>query len=184
MTTSGTGNHLKHKYGCATCHSAAGSGTARHADHYIDVTFSGVGAGTTYSQARTSAGSDGYGTCSNIACHYNGSANWGGGSLACVSCHPLASLQANGAHGKHVNTAPTFYNLTANRSTMAAYDFGCSNCHPLDVSKHANGLVDVTLNSINTGLGGSVSALRTRNSATADGLAAANGSPASTARPK
>jgi predicted CxxxxCH...CXXCH cytochrome family protein len=178
MTTSGSGTHLKHtaSYLCATCHSGAGHDTTKHADGYIDVTFSGAGAGTTYTQARTAAGSDGYGTCSNIACHYNGSATWGGASLACVSCHPLATLQANGAHGKHISAAPTFYNYTANRSTAGAYDFGCSNCHPLDpLNNHANGSVNVTLNATNTGGGGNVGSLRARNNATADGLAAGNG---------
>ncbi|WP_243373201.1 CxxxxCH/CxxCH domain-containing protein [Geotalea sp. SG265] len=178
MTTAGTGNHLKHTaaYVCTTCHSGAGSGTAKHGDQYIDVAFSGVGAGTSYSQPRSAAGSDGYGTCSNIACHYNGSANWGGGTLACVSCHPLATLQASGAHGKHLSTAPTFYAYTANRSTAGAYDYGCSNCHPLDkAAKHANGAIDVTLNNTNSGAGGAVGSLRSRNNATADGLAANNG---------
>jgi predicted CxxxxCH...CXXCH cytochrome family protein len=178
MTTSGTGNHLKHTatYSCATCHSTAGSGTVKHADGFIDVTFSGTGAGSAYTQARTAAGSDGYGTCSNIACHYNGSATWGGAALGCVSCHPLATLQASGAHGKHISSVPTFYNFTANRSTVAVYDFGCSNCHPQDkTAKHANGSVDVTLNKANSGAGGAVGMLRSKNSATTDGLAASNG---------
>jgi len=177
MTASGSGTHLKHtaKYVCATCHSTAGSGTVKHADGFIDVTFSGAGAGSAYTQSRTAAGSDGSGTCSNIACHYNGTATWGVGTLACVSCHPLATLQANGAHGKHVSAVPTFYNFTANRSTLAAYNYGCSNCHPQDSLLHANGSVNVTLNAANTGGGGNAGSLRARNSATADGLAASNG---------
>jgi predicted CxxxxCH...CXXCH cytochrome family protein len=177
MTASGSGTHLKHtaSYACATCHSTAGSGTVKHADGFIDVTFSGAGAGSAYTQARTAAGSDGYGTCSNIACHYNGTATWGAGTLACVSCHPLATLQANGAHGKHISAAPTFYNYTANRSTVGVYDFGCSNCHPQDILLHANGSINVTLNATNTGGGGNVGSLRARNNATADGLAAGNG---------
>ena len=176
MLTSGTSNHIKHttKYACAICHSAAGSGTSRHGDSYIDVAFSGTAAGTTYTQARTLAGSDGYGSCSTISCHFNNTAQWGT-TLTCVNCHDLAALLANGAHGKHVSQAPVFYNFTGNHTTVGSYDFGCSNCHPLDTLNHVNGTVDVTLNRTNTGGGGLVGTLRSRNSATTDGLAATNG---------
>ncbi len=176
MQTTGTASHVKHtaRYACATCHNGAGSGSTRHADSYIDVSFSGSGSGTSYSQPRTPAGSDGYGSCSNIACHNNNSAQWGS-TLTCVGCHPLAALQASGAHGRHVTATPSFYNFTASRSTSVAYDFGCSNCHPQDSAKHANGTLDVTINSINTGSGGAVGYLRSRNGATTDGLAAGNG---------
>ena len=125
-------------------------------------------------QARTLAGSDGYGSCSTISCHFNNTAQWGT-TLTCVNCHDLAALLANGAHGKHVSQAPVFYNFTGNHTTVGSYDFGCSNCHPLDTLNHVNGTVDVTLNRTNTGGGGLVGTLRSRNSATTDGLAATNG---------
>ncbi|ACM21054.1 cytochrome c, 20 heme-binding sites [Geotalea daltonii FRC-32] len=179
MQASGTGNHLKHtaKYSCTICHNAAGDNSTKHADNYIDVAFSGAGTGTSYTQARTLAGSDGYGTCSTISCHGSGASStaWGN-TLNCGGCHLIANLK--GAHGKHINTAalPTLYNYTANRSTTIGYNFGCSNCHPLDVlTKHVDGYIDVTLNATNTGNGGSVGYLRSRNSATADGLAPSKG---------
>jgi predicted CxxxxCH...CXXCH cytochrome family protein len=93
----------------------------------------------------------------------------------CINCHPVASLLASGAHAKHITAAPRFYNMTGNHSVAGAYDFGCSNCHPVDLANHNNGVLNVTLNKVNTGLGGNVGRLRALNSATVDGLAATNG---------
>jgi len=93
----------------------------------------------------------------------------------CASCHPLATLLTSGAHGKHISSAPRFYNMTGNHSTAGGYDFGCANCHPLDLANHQNNTLNVTLNKTNSGNGGNVGRLRALNSATTDGLAAVNG---------
>ncbi|WP_407639378.1 CxxxxCH/CxxCH domain c-type cytochrome [Geotalea uraniireducens] len=140
---------------------------ATHSNRFYDVTAK---TGTTFSYSYNASG----GSCSSISCHFNNTAQWGT-TLTCVNCHSLAALQANGAHGKHVAQAPAFYNFTANHSTVGSYDFGCSNCHPQDSLDHANGAVNVTINKTNTGGGGLVGTLRSRNSATADGLAATDG---------
>jgi predicted CxxxxCH...CXXCH cytochrome family protein len=176
MQTAGSATHLKHtaKYACSVCHNAAGSGTNKHADSYIDVSFSGAGVGASYSQTRTLAGSDGFGTCSTVSCHFNKTAQWGT-VLTCEGCHPMVTLLASGAHAKHVSTAPVYYAYTSNRTTTSLYDFGCSNCHPLEQANHANGTLDVTINKINAGSGGAVGYLRSKNGASADGLSPAEG---------
>ncbi len=81
-------------------------------------------------------------TCSNISCHSGGSAQWGA-TLNCESCHPRSTL--SGAHQYHIDNstaAPAVYlNLTSNTSVGSKHNYGCSVCHPLSNSSHANGTI-------------------------------------------
>jgi predicted CxxxxCH...CXXCH cytochrome family protein len=101
-------------------------------------------------------------TCSTITCHGGANATWGDpNSAGCQVCHGVLS----GAHTAHVNNfmalGPNVYgNFSANRSTGTVYRFGCANCHPTDIAKHQNGLVDVTLNRNKAG-GGYLNSLNT-----------------------
>lgn len=155
------------------CNNSCHNATAKHTDGKVDLMFpSNFGASATYNG--TPRPGDGYNTCSNVSCHYSTTTPaWGTSTpIGCLGCHTLAVLLASGAHAKHISATavPTMYNYTANRSTAAEYDFGCSNCHPLTSSSHFNFAVNVTLKKNDAGVG----SLRARNSATATGLNVAN----------
>jgi len=81
---------------------------------------------------------------------------------ACDSCH--GAPPANGAHARHFGAPvlPTTYGglgTTGDLSPLgAAYAFDCGNCHPLDPSKHQDGLLQVELHS-DTAPPGSLKAL-------------------------
>ncbi len=152
-----------------SCHSA----TSKHVNYKVDLAFpSNFGASAAYNG--TPAPGDGYNTCSNISCHYNTiTPAWGTATpITCVGCHSLSVLLASGAHAKHISAIaiPAMYNYTANRSTAAEYDFGCSNCHPLSSTNHYNSVINVTLKKDEAGVG----SLRAKNSATAVGLNVVN----------
>jgi len=88
MTSGGHLNHLSRMggVGCDQCHANGGSGTDQHANGVIKVNMS---LGGSYTQDGTSPGSNGYGQCSNIACHGStaiGNPTWGG-AVGCQDCH-------------------------------------------------------------------------------------------------
>ena len=188
-----TGSHTKHLNStvytgtmrCVICHNVGGlafdggcnnschTATSKHVNYKVDLVFpSNFGASAVYNG--TPAPGDGYNTCSNISCHYSTTTPaWGTATpITCVGCHSLAVLLASGAHAKHISATavPTLYNYTANRSTAAEYNFGCSNCHPLTSTNHYNSVISVTLKNNEAGVG----SLRARNSATAVGINVAN----------
>ncbi|WP_298440160.1 CxxxxCH/CxxCH domain-containing protein [Geobacter sp.] len=151
------------------------AGTTLHVNEQKNVSFDTVVAGNnspTYNdQTRR---------CSNVYCHSNGRTSgtvyvtprWGGASIDCNFCHPIASL--GGAHAIHVGgMIPTFYNYTGNHPVGSTYRFGCSNCHPLDKGTfHNNGRVNLALSNNAAGIG----YLRSRNGATNDNGPNATGS--------
>lgn len=163
------GNNFSNS-GCSqSCH----GGAVKHVNNQVDVRIpSNFGASASYSG--TPRPGDGYGSCSNVSCHYNTTTPaWGTASaINCFGCHTLAALLASGAHAKHISASamPVMYNYTANRSTAGEYDFGCSSCHPVSIANHMNNTVNVTLNKNEAGVG----SLRTKNSATAAGIGVAN----------
>lgn len=155
------------------CHNAA---PGKHANGSIDISInpyygvSGIYNGSQIPRA-------GFNSCSNVSCHFTTTTPaWGTAThIDCFGCHTLAKLMTSGAHSKHISNSliPTMYNYTANRSTAGEYNFGCSSCHHLNGAiYHWNGTADVTLNK--TDSGGIVGTLRSRNSATADGIGVAN----------
>lgn len=156
--------------GCTnTCHSA----TSKHTDNKVDLIFpSNFGATAVYNG--TAKPGDGYSTCSTVSCHFNTTTPaWGTATpIGCVGCHTLAALLASGSHGKHISASavPTMYNYTANRSTAAEYNFGCSNCHPMNTALHWNNAINVTLKKDEAGVG----TLRGKNSAITVGIGVAN----------
>lgn len=152
------------------CHSAA---SAKHSNGLINVSINPYfGGSATYNGSQVPRA--GFSTCSNISCHFNTTTPaWGtAGSLNCFGCHSLAQLMASGSHSKHISNSltPTMYNYTANRTTAGEYNFGCSNCHPLAIASHMNGLSNITLQKNEAGVG----SLRSKNSATAAGIGVAN----------
>jgi len=147
-------SHIKHtvgySYTCYECHSstvAAGAtpgitSFSRHLDKAYEVT-----GGKITSYWYTSTG----GTCST-SCHYSTTPKWGGASLGCGGCH--AFPPADDAHLYHVQnwlSLTQSYTNTEVKSSSAAYNFGCGNCHPTDPSKHGNGTVDVGLSNADGG---------------------------------
>ncbi|GFE57394.1 CxxxxCH/CxxCH domain-containing protein [Geobacter sp. AOG1] len=142
------GSHSKHNtysYACDICHSGAGNETAKHADYKIDVAFSGLGNGGTYTQSAVNPPGNGFGSCGTIYCHSSGQSADGlsatpvyagtnpawGGTAACGSCHATTTL-ATGSHTQHL-----------------ALDTNCGNCHTSATATaysnaaHVNQLIDV-----------------------------------------
>jgi len=79
--------------------------------------------------------------CDCITCH-NGGHSEGG----CSGCHDAPPQTPS--HLTHYNSAPFqtgSYGDTEVQSTAEAYKFGCGNCHPLDSTKHFDGIVEVEL---------------------------------------
>lgn len=150
--------HVKNNIAsCNICHattvntSAGLLANANHMDKTITVAFDGI-------KATSGTYSNGY--CNNVSCHGGtGSVRWGTSGLTCASCHGTLST---GAHAKHTGAylargLTAYLNMTANISpssgdtnatTLANYGFGCSICHPLLNTNHANGTVDLELNSV------------------------------------
>lgn len=80
--------------------------------------------------------------------HVNGKVDVAGGS--CGGCH--GAPPASGAHAAHANPPSEddvaygdLHVLEDVATSGARYDFGCGHCHPIDLDRHANGVVDVEL---------------------------------------
>jgi len=150
-----TGSHAKHAaLACDQCHAAGTTATTApsvangHTDGNVDVYYFGYPADVT----KHAAGS-GYGSCTTAYCHSNGNGTyapptWGGTSTGCNFCHP----NLGGKHSVHTALAGAAYGNTADNSTAAAYNFGCGNCHPIDIGSHMNNTIDLTLNSTHGGV--------------------------------
>lgn len=132
---------------CDHCHfgttasGSAVSSTVLHVNRAYDVT-AGNGAAFAYSYAASG------GTCSGISCHGGKNATWGT-ALPCNECHDAPPDTVS--HGKHFSgsTAQAAYGdvRIAQDFTPDAsgYLMNCGNCHPMDRSKHGNGVVDIEL---------------------------------------
>jgi predicted CxxxxCH...CXXCH cytochrome family protein len=169
-----TASHTKHvqtttyNITCATCHSGAGSNTAKHADYNIDVVISATLGGGSYSG--TSQPGDAYGSCSNLYCHSPGTANTGpfaspnvtpawntAFAEPCRSCHNAAQAvtptdatdrMATHQHLAHIDNV-----------TSVGRRIACGECHNATVTgdttiasytRHVNKLINVKFdNSIN-----------------------------------
>ncbi len=175
---------------CNNCHAntaasatALVSGTTTHINGTYnvsgqDISFSGLNAAGTYNSSAK--------TCSTVYCHSNGKGTYTttptwGSVATCTTCHPTLS----GAHQAHtgnlINTV-AFYNFTSNLSSGSEltantyYAFGCSNCHPTDLSKHADGIIEVEVTNAPAAGETAFSTLRSKNSATATANVIASGS--------
>jgi predicted CxxxxCH...CXXCH cytochrome family protein len=95
--------------------------------------------------------------------HVDGEVNVNAGSCTgggCTCCH--GAPPATGAHTAHVATEPTAYGeASLTPATATTYDFGCGNCHSLDVANHTSGMVDLSP------VGAPAGSLKERNAATA-----------------
>ena len=140
--------HLNKGILCSACHSATAvtnttlvSGSNKHLNGVTDVE---AGAGVSFNYASASSG----GTCSSISCHNKGTATWGG-TLGCDGCHDAPPATAS--HLKHYggSIAQAGYGNTGIARDITpnatGYIMNCGNCHPVDASKHGNGVVDVEL---------------------------------------
>ncbi|GAM11651.1 geobacter CxxxxCH...CXXCH motif protein [Geobacter sp. OR-1] len=148
-----TNSHIgKHStYFCNTCHSSTSSdgfsitNPANHINGQYDVTSA---AGQfTYSYATNG------GTCSNVLCHANptGYRQWG--AKECDACHgappntPAHLTHFSGsAQQASYTSVKKAQDYTANSS---GYIFNCGNCHPIDINKHGNGILEVELYNAN-----------------------------------
>jgi predicted CxxxxCH...CXXCH cytochrome family protein len=157
-----TGSHVKHAQtagiACATCHNGYTEttvATVTHVNKSINLSFSGQGTGTTYSQGNVHAQGNGYGTCSTSSCHSSGQGADGsgtgltygnptwGGTLNCGSCHKNMDTDA-AATGSHVKHAQTL-------------NYSCATCHngytetTVAAATHNNGSINLIFSGTATG---------------------------------
>ncbi len=173
FNTTNSGSHMKHLNatsvsGCDACHTAVAADGSSYPDviagYYPKKTLHvnkliDVASGLVYelSPGVSAAGTpgNGYGTCSTVSCHSNGSGSykttpvWGSVGTGCNMCHD--AQPTSGAHARHVNTAASGYGSTSVSTTGGVNDFGCGNCHPVDIASHADGTVQITLNNTHAG---------------------------------
>ncbi|MBI5847465.1 MAG: CxxxxCH/CxxCH domain-containing protein [Nitrospirae bacterium] len=150
-----SGSHTTHLavagYNCATCHTNAGSGTAKHADGIIDTTFNAAQAGGAGSYSQDGTPGNGYGTCSTVYCHGTISPQWGANTAtaSCEKCHGSAATAATGNFkdtagntsgarvGAHVAHLASTHNYTN--------DVACSQCHGVPAAATTVGHIDSAL---------------------------------------
>lgn len=158
-----TNNHAKHftEFGatistCQKCHPdhAAESAKFQHATsaasggRNLSITFAGApnGAGSYTGSTRLAypsylAPGGTFGSCSATYCHSVVTQTWGGGPIACGSCHPANSTLA-GKHSTHYQSAAVGDKTGANASTTTAYIYECGACH--FHAPHADGPVNAS----------------------------------------
>ncbi len=121
----GTGDHVKHAQtraiSCATCHNGyteTSAIPATHVDGNVNLSFTGTGAGTIYSQGTAGVLGNGFGTCTASTCHSSGQGSTGtsvgisfgtatwGATIGCGACHRNFDSDA-AATGDHVVHAQT-----------------------------------------------------------------------------
>lgn len=151
-----SGSHGTHVDGsldkaCSECHNNAGSGSDKHANNIIEISFKNASllSGGSYSQSPNAPG-NGYGTCSSVYCHSTvqndgGTAlvagsvsyktpSWGGTAL-CGSCHAV-NMQT-GSHIAHLATS--------------ADCLACHNHSGPGTTLHADGNIDIAFNGSGSG---------------------------------
>lgn len=96
------------------------------------------------------------GTCSNISCHFRGSATWGV-PLGCDGCHEAPpDTPSHRVHfgGTPAQAAYGDVSIAGDYSPNAtSYIMNCGNCHPMDPSKHRNDVIEVELYNVNAPAG-------------------------------
>jgi predicted CxxxxCH...CXXCH cytochrome family protein len=171
-------SHSKHagasgySYGCQLCHSSTtADGTSitnytNHVDHNTDWSFSAADQrtnGALYKGATTGNNTTvgtGYGSCTNLYCHSQGTSNtapysapiatatWGAASLGCAGCHGGVGTLATGAHAKHLATAIPSGAITCNNchNATAANSTTISNA-----ANHVDKSVTINFNGVSSG---------------------------------
>ena len=168
--TSRANSHYKHTRSgaasCEACHvqttatgSAILSGSDKHVNVSIDVSFNtakaGAGAGWT-------AGTK---TCSNISCHFGGSAQWGG-TLDCRSCHgsdPAPAFTSLAGEPNYANGGAGALRANSHEKHTRNGAISCDACHTQTTTTgtainagsllHANNVNNVTFNTAKAGAG-------------------------------
>ena len=161
-TVMASGSHTPHlnlTYDCLVCHNGAGSGTIKHTDKNIDISFNALSGGSgAYSQSPNPPG-NGYGTCSTTYCHGTTSPQWGtdfAGIDGCTRCHgtPTAGVAPDYAKAPPADTAGNSLNtdkqVGAHQAHLRAASnisnpIACSECHIVPATVTAAGHIDSSL---------------------------------------
>ena len=163
-----SGSHSKHagsnvgeqNYDCSACHSNGGDVSENHADNILNLDLANTyGSSAVYSQDDHAPGTGGYGTCSNVDCHYGTVTPVWGSALPnaadCSDCHGSVKgtltghgEMTNGKHQQHIANVDT---------GLATFD--CGRCHSETVTtgdnktitgvRHANLSKDVYYDTLN-----------------------------------
>jgi predicted CxxxxCH...CXXCH cytochrome family protein len=142
--------HAKHdEYTCNNCHYTTtnnGTSISSKTTHVNKLYTVDPGAGRTLSYTYASSG----GTCSNISCHFGGTATWGG-TIACGGCHAAtAETLTTGSHRTHLSSS------VSRGPNSASTIVTCDTCHGTGASAgthsgHANGTVSFADGSVLAG---------------------------------
>lgn len=160
MSTTGTGSHTQHVtnagFDCNICHGTGYWGTGNsvinavgtHVNQNINLTFTGLAGGTTYTKGNTfAAGSAAYGTCTGN-CHGSGtnSGTWSSNTTnaQCTKCHGLASTAAQ--YAADTNRAAPGWSTggatgvsTSGASAFTDPDVGAHNAHLQATQRYSDG---------------------------------------------
>jgi predicted CxxxxCH...CXXCH cytochrome family protein len=178
------GSHVQHaqgvlplpNYGCSICHSGYTETTvavSTHVNNSINLSFSSLATGTTYSQGASHAPANGYGNCTTSNCHGGTSPTWGSNTTnhQCTKCHGLAWATtswtaadlyraAPGAWRTGVDTSGQIGTINDNVSVdpqVGAHDahlramstisnpIACRECHLVPVNANDGGHIDTAL---------------------------------------
>ncbi len=120
------GSHVAHAQSaaisCGNCHNGYTETTANvttHVDKLIFTSFTGTAAGTTYSQASTSAVGNNFGTCSASSCHGSATVAWGANTTnnTCTKCHGTGTAGTVDGTNRYVVAPPQ--DLAGNSGTYS-----------------------------------------------------------------
>lgn len=156
-------SHPKHasglNYQCVTCHSRvvdALRNISSHALHVNQVYNVNAGGGYSFTLGNTPSPTTAA-SCTNISCHNNGSATWGGAARKCTDCHGTTGAEVinyvqdgTGAlinttewgysgHGKTTGTYDVTATAAANFPGAAGTGDPCEYCHDRTLNHYATG---------------------------------------------
>jgi predicted CxxxxCH...CXXCH cytochrome family protein len=148
-------SHPKHvqtqAYSCKECHySTTKDGTT--IDYSTGTHVNGTNTDVVFDATGPNSGGSYNATtkeCSNVYCHSDGKGTYQtpiwGGTVACGDCHAVPP--PTGSHTVHFGGTATeaAYGDDSNISTATTYKFNCGNCHPLNMTSHGDGVVEVEL---------------------------------------
>ena len=172
-------SHAAHSgYACSRCHytTTADGAVISTSRYHVNKDYTvapQAAAGVSFTYVYSSTGS----SCSAISCHRGTDATWGG-TVECSNCHGTQNLACDGCHDSPPATASHLKHFagTAGQAVYGAttiaedvapdspvYLMNCGNCHPMEHTRHGNGVLEVELHNTSAPLG----SLKSRNPASA-----------------
>ncbi len=153
------GSHAKHVaipgVTCAVCHFGAGSGTEKHNNGMVNVTF--LNGTTLRGAASTVVPNLTGGVCANVSCHGGKTtpAWYGGVAPACQSCHEQGTAQNAPQLNSYYSAGHAYHLAKINRITGVTII--CTDCHNVQLmtsAQHFSGILSRTFSQPGATVGG------------------------------